>query len=230
MMEKAKPIRPRDASSLIIYRPNAVGFDVLMGRRHKDHVFMPNRLVFPGGAIDAEDRRVIPGTDLKADVADRLTRTLTSTRARALAAAAVRETFEETGLFLAAPISEKPKKILENWQAFYDRNMGPALGALDYFFRAVTPPGNVRRYDARFFIASVEHTQGNIAGDGEIIDIGWHNITKVKTDPNVHGITARVLSEAETVLMNPGLLQKRGARHSRHINGKQVITVEGEKP
>jgi 8-oxo-dGTP pyrophosphatase MutT (NUDIX family) len=228
-MEKTKPIRPRDASSLIIYRPNADGFDVLMGRRHKDHVFMPNRLVFPGGAIDSEDRCVIPGTDLKRDVAARLTRTLTPTRARALAAAAVRETFEETGLFLAAPIKEQPKQKLENWQAFYDRGMGPALGALDYFFRAVTPPGNVRRYDARFFLASVDRTQGDIAGDGEIIDIGWYNIAEVKIDPNVHGITARVLSEAETILINPGLLQERGARHSRHINGKQVITVEGEK-
>ena len=228
-MINTKPIRPRDASSLIIYRPNADGFDVLMGRRHKDHVFMPNRLVFPGGAIDSEDRRVIPGTNLKVDVAARLTRTLTPTRARALAAAAVRETYEETGLFLAAPVNQRPKNKLANWQAFYDREMGPALGALDYFFRAVTPPGNVRRYDARFFLTSAEHTQGDIAGDGEIIDIGWYDLAIVKTDPSVHGITARVLSEAEIVLMNPGLLQKRGARHSRHINGKQVITVEGEQ-
>ena len=64
---------------------------------------------------------------------------------------------------------------------------------------------------------------------GEIIDIGWYYIAKVQSEPNVHGITALVLSEAETVLTNPKLLQQRGARYSRHINGKQLITVEGEK-
>ena len=200
-----------------------------MGRRHEDHVFMPHRLVFPGGAIDAEDRRVKPGTVLKPDVENHLTRTLTPTRARALAAAAIRETYEETGLFLAAPLSERPQQKLANWQAFYDRSMGPALHTLDYFFRAVTPPGRTRRFDARFFLASAEHAQGEIAGDGEIIDIGWYDIAKVQSEPNVHGITALVLSEAETVLTNPKLLQQRRARYSRHINGKQLITVEGEK-
>jgi len=199
-----------------------------MGRRHEDHVFMPNRLVFPGGAIDAEDRRVKPASKLKPEVEKRLTQTLTQARARSLAAAAIRETFEETGLFLAAPLKETPKNKLALWQAFYDQNLGPNLQAIDYFFRAVTPPGRVRRYDARFFLVSSDHTQGEIAGDGEIIDIGWYDITKVQTDPNVHGITAVVLSEAEAVLRDPELLHHRGARYSRHIHGKQVISVEGE--
>ena len=199
-----------------------------MGRRHEDHVFMPNRLVFPGGAIEAEDRRVKPATQLKPEVEKRLIRTLTPTRARSLAAAAIRETCEETGLLLSAPLKETPKGKLAMWQAFYEQNLGPDLQAIDYFFRAVTPPGRVRRYDARFFLASSDHIQGEIAGDGEIVDIGWYDITKVQTDSTVHGITAAVLSEAETVLNDPEILRRRGARYSRHINGKQIISVEGE--
>lgn len=228
-MTKTKAIRPRAASSLILYRPSKNGFDVLMGRRHKDHVFMPNRLVFPGGAIESEDRYVQPAAPLKSHVEAHLTRTLSPTRARSLAAAAIRETYEETGLMLASQLKEQPKKQLSSWQGFYDQGLGPDLQALDYFFRAVTPPGRVRRFDARFFLASNEHVKGKILGDGELIDIGWYDIHKTQHDKNVHGITARVLAEAEDALKNPNLLKRRGARHSRHINGKQVITVEGKK-
>ncbi len=224
----SKSLRPRDASSLIIYRTSSYGFEVLMGRRHEKHVFLPNRLVFPGGAIEGGDRQVRPATKLKPEVEKRLTRTLTSTRARSLAAAAIRETFEETGLLLAAPLQDIPQVTSSSWQGFYDLNMGPALHMLDYFFRAVTPPGRVRRFDARFFLAAAEDVQGEIAGDGELLDIGWYNIAEVQNDPNVHGITALVLSEAETVLKNPEILRQRGAHHSRHINGKRLITIEGE--
>lgn len=191
---------------------------------------MPNRLVFPGGSIEADDRRVAPATPLQPHVERHLIRTLTPTRARALAAAAIRETFEETGLLLADTLTETPKKTLPAWQGFHDRGLGPALHELEYFFRAVTPPGRVRRFDARFFLASADHVEGEIAGDGEIIDIGWYDLAEASKEDNVHGITARVLAEAEAALKNPEMIKRRGARHSRHINGKQIITVEGEKP
>ena len=66
--------------------------------------FMPNRYVFPGGRVDRADARVPIATPLDRHVKARLERAATSQRAQALGVAAVRETFEETGLMLAKPL------------------------------------------------------------------------------------------------------------------------------
>ncbi|MEX2449771.1 MAG: NUDIX domain-containing protein [Rhodospirillales bacterium] len=219
-------VKIRDAASLVLYRRGTQGIEVLMGRRHRNHIFMPHRLVFPGGAVDAEDRSVKPATPLRPEIEERLCRGVTRVRARALAAAAIRETWEETGLRVAAPFKVTPESWPESWKCFYDAGVGPDFGVLDYFFRAVTPPGKVRRFDARFFLAPAERAQGEIRSNGELIDIDWYDITAVKGRPDVHGITALVLNEAEDVLDDPALLKQRGVRYSRHVRGKRVIVSE----
>ncbi|MBV8797583.1 MAG: NUDIX domain-containing protein, partial [Hyphomicrobiales bacterium] len=107
MTESAPPeraLRPRDAATLILVDGSERGTArVLMGKRHPGHKFMPGKFVFPGGAVDPEDSRMAVAGPLDSRVADKL---LTQTRrrsqdyARALALAALRETFEETGLAL----------------------------------------------------------------------------------------------------------------------------------
>jgi len=54
---ETKPVRPRDAASLILLRERSTGLEVLLGRRGKDARFMPGRYVFPGGRVTAEDAR-----------------------------------------------------------------------------------------------------------------------------------------------------------------------------
>lgn len=99
----AKAQRPRDAATLIIIRHDDMKPRVLLGQRHAGHAFMPSKFVFPGGRLDAADSRVKPLQDLHPQVLERLVLRMrgrpSPARARALAIAAVRETFEEVGLF-----------------------------------------------------------------------------------------------------------------------------------
>src|SRR5689334_21730448 len=103
-MSTSRPVRPRHAASLVLLRRSAAGTEVLMGRRPAKAVF-PEAYVFPGGRLDPSDASVAPAAPLASHVLDELRAHggCTPALARALATAAIRETFEETGLLLAAP-------------------------------------------------------------------------------------------------------------------------------
>ncbi len=96
---------------------------VLMGRRHRGHAYLPDKWVFPGGRIDRADFAVPAATELRPDVAALLERSAPARRARALACAAIRETFEETGLLLARPAP--PVKRPGVWGAVPRRRGAP---------------------------------------------------------------------------------------------------------
>src|SRR5262245_31715038 len=96
--QKYPYMRPRDAATLILVRQQGDIPEVLLGCRDAKHAFMPNRYVFPGGRVDRADARVPIATALDRHVNARLQKAATALRARALGVAAVRETFEETGL------------------------------------------------------------------------------------------------------------------------------------
>ena len=201
--DKPKTLRPRDAATLVLVRRRRGGAEVLLGQRHGGHAFMPNRYVFPGGRVDPYDSHVKPATPLRADVAVRLARHCSPARARALAIAAVRETFEETGLMLAQPAPNgAPGTGREPWDAFHARGLAPALDALDYIFHAITPPGRPRRFNARFFMADAEALTGEIAGSGELGDIKWLAIRDA-LELHIPNITQHVLVEAERLLKSP---------------------------
>ncbi|MGH6952769.1 MAG: NUDIX domain-containing protein, partial [Alphaproteobacteria bacterium] len=125
------PVRPRDAASLVLHRMRDGVPEVLVGLRHRRHKFMPETWVFPGGRVDPGDYGVAVATDLREEVAARLMRHTTRARAKALAVAAVRETYEEAGLMLGAPASPPKGPVGEHWRGFLDRGLAPALDALD---------------------------------------------------------------------------------------------------
>jgi 8-oxo-dGTP pyrophosphatase MutT (NUDIX family) len=120
--------RPRDAATLILTRDGKDGFEVLMGRRAPGHVFMASKWVFPGGRVERSDAFAAFGTDLPPADAGRLSREVAPRRARAMALAAVRETYEETGLLLAR--SAPPAAVAGPWREFR------AVGALPEIGRA----------------------------------------------------------------------------------------------
>jgi 8-oxo-dGTP pyrophosphatase MutT (NUDIX family) len=168
----AKVQRPRDAATLIIVRHDDMRPRVLLGQRHAGHAFMPSKYVFPGGRVDAADSRVKPRLDLHPQVLERLALRMRGrpslARARALAVAAVRETFEEVGLIVGAETQA---------QAWREVAMTADLSPLRYFARAITPPGRTRRFDSRFFVTDARHV-GNLdrpihQGTEELLTPRW---------------------------------------------------------
>ena len=196
-------LRPKDAATLVLIKNSGTVHEVLLGQRHGGHAFMPNRYVFPGGRVDPSDSRVVPSTSLTQDVAGRLEKNCSPARARALAVAAVRETYEETGLMLAGKM---PAGVLTSkhgvWADFAKQGVGPALANLDYICRAITPPGRPRRFHARFFMADAIHVQGQIKGSGELLDIGWVPLEEAAKLP-IPSVTGLVLEEVISLISNP---------------------------
>lgn len=161
-------LRPRDAATLILVRRDGDIPRVLLGKRHGSHAFMPNKYVFPGGRLDASDSRTRPLRDLDQAVLAKLMARMRSkasaARARAFAVAALRETFEETGLLYGRP----------------DIASAPDLSALVYFARAITPPGRTRRFDSRFFVGDAAHVANldnpSRVGTEELLTPKWFTL------------------------------------------------------
>jgi 8-oxo-dGTP pyrophosphatase MutT (NUDIX family) len=174
------PVRPRDAASLVILRGHGASCEVLLGRREPRDRFMPDIYVFPGGRVDPGDASHPAKSELGPGVIERLRTAQCRAKGRALAVAAVRETYEETGL------------------AFGDLEAGrilPSLDILSYIARAITPAGSHIRYHARFFLARAEHAVGSLRSNGELLDLRFVPLAEVK-DLAVMDVTKYVLQEA----------------------------------
>lgn len=174
-------VRPKDAATLIILdRSNPVP-RVLMGRRHPNHKFMPGMFVFPGGRIEAGDRQMNVTGTLAETCEMRLMKRVqrpTASRARALALAAIRETFEETGLLFGSAELGTPENAPEGpWRDFAAHGVYPDLEALTFIARAITPPHRPKRFDARFFSidynALAHKLDGVVGADSELDQLVW---------------------------------------------------------
>lgn len=193
----------RDAASVIVLRRETDRpARVLMGQRGAGAAFMPSKYVFPGGALDHGDWAVplaapLPETDasrLEADAPDGI--------APALAAAALRELWEETGMILGQR-APWPADVPSDWQGFADLGFLPSAADLRFVFRAITPPGRPRRFDARFFLVDA----GAIWGDpddfsracDELSHLHWVPLTEARA-LNLPFITEVVLAEISALL------------------------------
>ena len=169
----------RAAATIVLLRATPAGPAVLMGQRGAGAAFMPSKYVFPGGAVDAADRTATHSGDA------RLTLHCDDSDPSpgALAQAARRELHEETGLTL------------------------PATAPMRFIFRAITPPGRSRRFDARFFLADAADLTGNpdhFAGDAELAHLHWVSLTETRK-LDLPFITEVVL--AEVTAMSRGVDQ-----------------------
>ncbi|MEE2945890.1 MAG: NUDIX hydrolase [Pseudomonadota bacterium] len=149
----------RDAATVIVLRDKATEPRVLMGQRGAKAAFMPNKFVFPGGAVDEVDHAVSLASSPTGLTAARLAEDLrpetASTITTALFAAAIRELWEETGLVLGAK-GDWEQPPVEDWHSYAKTGHKPHAEGLSFVFRAITPPGRPRRFDARFFLVDAE--------------------------------------------------------------------------
>lgn len=192
---RLEPAVPRDAATVILLRQDAAadgggGIEAFLLRRTAELEFAPGAYVFPGGSVDASDAD--PGVGWAgpgpADFAALLD--VPPDRARALVCAAVRETFEESGVLLAGP---SPAAVVADtsgpdWeadrQALLDHSLSLAgfLGRRGLVLRSdllrpwarwITPVVEARRYDTRFFIAAIPSGQRTRHVGGEAEEVAW---------------------------------------------------------
>lgn len=191
----ADAVEPRPAATVVILRPGSGGLEVLLTHRPATMAFAADMHVFPGGRVDAgdggdHDPRLAARSAIGRDgAAAALGGDLPPDAALAAHVAAIRECFEEVGVLLAdvgrvqvgragADLATARARLLAGETTFVD-----LAEALDLRLRTdrlvplsrwVTPPGLPRRFDARFFAASLpDGAAASLVGD-EVAAHAWH--------------------------------------------------------
>jgi 8-oxo-dGTP pyrophosphatase MutT (NUDIX family) len=201
-------VRPKDAATLIVLRRDPDAVRVLMGRRADAHAFMPGAVVFPGGKVERSDRYAPSLDELHPAVEAKLLLSLRKPdpgRARAIALAAIRETYEETGVLLGRRGPAPQGLRGEAWSPFLNAGVVPSLSPLRLIARAVTPPGRFsRRFDARFLAVFADAIAAEVASpEGELQRPAWltfeearrHDIPRI-TRAVLDGLARRLQEDA----------------------------------
>jgi len=217
-----KPSRPRDAAALILIDGKAKP-RVLLGKRHPALKFMPGKYVFPGGRLERGDRAMTVAGPLDSRDEARLMKVSGKSEdfARALALAAIRECFEETGLVLGVSDYGAPARPPACWRAYAAHGVLPDLENLHFCARAVTPPFLPRRFDTRFFIADAKNICAKVEGvchdEAELTELVWAPLDKAE-DYDMPDVTRMVLKEAREKLAS-GLSRFAPVAHYHHVRG-----------
>ncbi|UYV36263.1 NUDIX hydrolase [Rhodobacteraceae bacterium D3-12] len=173
----------RNAATVIVLRDRMDTPKVLMGQRGAKAAFMPNKFVFPGGAVDPDDAGVPLVRRMPQVCRDRLLEEAEQGLSHALATAAIRELWEETGLILGQRNTwdRKPPK---DWAGFADLGYVPDAHPLQFVFRAITPPGRPRRFDARFFLVDASEVANDLddfsSAQDELSHLQWIPVSEVR--------------------------------------------------
>lgn len=199
-----RPIRPKNAATLVLVDRSGGKVRVLMGRRHDNHRFLPGKYVFPGGRVDPADSRIEPLADITADTKRRLMVKMRggarASMARALPLAAIRETYEEAGLLIGRSVDAPPRTRSPSWRRFFAHGIVPALDGMVFIARAVTPPRRPRRFDTRFFAldaGAVVSDAGRVeTPSDELLEVKWLTFEEARAI-DIPNITRFVLGEIE---------------------------------
>ncbi|MDC0682021.1 NUDIX hydrolase [Sorangium atrum] len=155
------PVRPRDASTVIVLRDGHAGIEVFCVRRHASSSFMGGAVVFPGGKVDAQDGAEVWRDRATEPPARAAAFATGETPARALCVAACRETLEEGSILPTDPplsgddVDEVGRELAAGAPldaVLARRGLKLALAALVPWARWITPVAEARRFDARFFL------------------------------------------------------------------------------
>lgn len=215
-------MRPMDAATLILVDQTGPELRVLMGKRHPNHKFMPGVFVFPGGRAEREDA-LVPALgalnpSCEASLLIKMAGRASRNRARRLALAAIRETFEETGLVIGTALTGQvpglsqsaaarkagapnmPAKLAPDspWRDMLARGFAPNLSALRFLARAITPPKRPKRFDTRFFVADaqaiVQDSGFTPDAHSELTELRWLTLPQTEEAP-LPAITRVMLGE-----------------------------------
>lgn len=196
----------RNAATVVLIRQDSHVPRVLMGQRGKKAAFMPSKFVFPGGAVDAQDHEAAAVRPLSQPVREKLEHRADAAIAAALPLTAIRELWEESGLAIATDQGQAPAEPLSEWVTFFAEGHRPDASGLDFIFRAITPPGRPRRFDARFFLAAADVIRGDLDdfthATDELSHLCWLTLPEAR-ELDLPFITEVVLAEVEARLAAP---------------------------
>jgi 8-oxo-dGTP pyrophosphatase MutT (NUDIX family) len=165
-----EPVRPRDAATVMLLRDGAAGVESYLLRRHTGMAFAAGMYAFPGGSVDARDEDETTAWTGPGVGAWARRMRCGEALARASVCAAVRETFEESGVLLAGPTADTvvADTTGPDWEADREALIAQDLAFADflgkrglvlrsdllaYWAHWITPDFQPRRYDTRFFVA-----------------------------------------------------------------------------
>ena len=172
----ASPVKPKPAASLVITRQKKNNLYVLMGQRPKNSKFAPNVWVFPGGKVEKSDT-LNKNIKLNKKILNDLKKLKSNNfLSSALVSAALRETYEETGL----------KLINQN------------LKDLWVLARAITPANQKIRFDTKFFVLEENNFTNKIKGNGELHNLGFINTREAIKLP-LFDITQFLIEDLESL-------------------------------
>ncbi|MGB8622009.1 MAG: NUDIX hydrolase [Paracoccaceae bacterium] len=173
----------RDAATVIVLRDAETAPSVLMGQRGAAAAFMPRKFVFPGGAVDAVDATVPLAHAPDAISDNRLKAHADPALAHSVIAAGIRELWEETGLILGTP-GDWPHAAPKGWRGFAASGHLPSAEGIHFIFRAITPPGRPRRFDARFLLVEADRVTGDpddfSGAEDELSHLQWVPLKKAR--------------------------------------------------
>ena len=224
------PLRPKDSATLILPdRADTGETRVLMGRRSHAHAFMPGKFVCPGGRTDPADSRIAAVQPLHPEEAVKLVGVgsrASTTRARAVALSAIRETYEEAGILIGHKQAFTTTRA--DWKGFEQHAVAPSLEMLRYVARAITPPGRVRRFDTRFLACFRDAVAVELPDGGpthELEELVWLPINEAIA-ADIPMITKTVLSDLNNRLHeDPELSPGRPVPFYRMRNKQFVRTL-----
>jgi len=234
--QHSQPVVPRPAATVLLLREGPASVEVLVIRRHEKLAFMGGMWVFPGGSVCAADAaaaafaRIPPASQtscarlgtLHGDPID-------ARECLALAVAACRETFEETGVLLASDAAGQPcdhdvaARLQEQRRAIASQPelFAEMMRAEDLFLRVerlvywahwITPSVVPRRFDTRFYLAPVPSDQAAVSDSTETVDHAWLSPAAIVAaaltgDMSVSHPTLYNLMELDANLQQHGSLQ-----------------------
>jgi 8-oxo-dGTP pyrophosphatase MutT (NUDIX family) len=193
----AAPVVARHAASVLLLREAGGDIEVLLTRRHENMAFMGGMWVFPGGTLCPADEstealRLIPDAARSRcpRMHDPEGNVLPDTTCMALAIAAIRETFEESGVLLAmttdgqhcdqqrlARLRQRRSGIVSQPQLFatslQEEHLLLDMSALVYWSHWITPSSMPKRFDTRFFLARLPQDQVAAVDASEAIEMEW---------------------------------------------------------
>ena len=180
--------KPIDSATVIMLRDSPQGPEVFLVRRHGDSAVLGGAYVFPGGKLDASDSELDPGLHMDADPqalhASLAEPELQVHKATGLYVAALREAFEESGVLFSEgvtpAISREAASLLNDGHSFNQvmdalklRLQTRSVLPWSRWITPYMPSLTSKRFDTRFFVATVPHTQVALHDNVETTESLW---------------------------------------------------------